>query len=76
MNIYRKADNTVIPQGLPFTIGDLAFAGNWLALASPDELAAQGITVEVVPDPEPNTPRPEYSFEDDYGQSFASTIGV
>ena len=43
----------VITQGAAFTANDLQFPANWLDLATDDDLAAQNIVRQVMPDPPP-----------------------
>jgi hypothetical protein len=57
MKIYTSvSDGTVVPQGQPFTLDGIAYPFNWLDLASPDDLAAHGISEQDVPDPAPPAP--------------------
>jgi len=48
---YFDANRRELFHGVPFELDGFAFPGNFLALSSPEEIAARGITVE--PDPVP-----------------------
>lgn len=54
--IYTLPDNRQLTQGQAFELDGIKYPRNWLALATPDDLTALGITVEDVPDPEPEPP--------------------
>lgn len=46
----------VLQQAEAFTLNDLKFPANWLDLATPEDLAEQGIRLEITPDPPPVIP--------------------
>lgn len=52
----NSADGSDLVQGAPFVINGIAFPANWLDLASADDLAEHGITLQDVPDPPPAPP--------------------
>lgn len=57
--MYRLSDNSEVKVGQPFAIGETSYPPNWLALATPDDLIAAGITYTpdpVVPTPTPTAP--------------------
>lgn len=49
---YTLPDGKKLSGGA-FSINSFSFPANWLDLATPDDLTHWGITVEVLPDPEP-----------------------
>ena len=56
MLIYTLPDNRQLTQGQAFELDGKKFSRAWLAKATPEMLAAHGITVEEVPPPEPEPP--------------------
>jgi len=46
-------DNSPLPSGSSFTIGDERFGSNWLANATPQQLTERGITIAPAPPPRP-----------------------
>lgn len=56
MLIYTLPDNRQLTQGQAFELDGIKYPRNWLARATPDDLRDRGITVEEVPDPEPQPP--------------------
>jgi len=67
---YFDANRRELFHGVPFELDGFAFPGNFLALSTPEEIAARGITVE--PDPEPAPPPPPTVT--DYGHAIQSHI--
>jgi hypothetical protein len=61
MKTVYSAGGTALPFNEPFVLNGIAYAGNWLSLASPDDLAERGITVEEVDDSVPPIAPPEPS---------------
>lgn len=56
---YTLSDGQKIRQGRPFRIeGVASFPRNWLANATPEDLQRFEITVEEIPDPEPEVREP------------------
>lgn len=54
MLTYTFPDHRIVYQGVPFTLADVQYPANWLALATPEDIAALGITFEdVAPLPTP-----------------------
>lgn len=56
MLIYTLPDGRQLTQGQAFELNGKKFSRAWLAKATPEMLAAYGITVEEVPPPEPEPP--------------------
>src|SRR5690606_15883089 len=56
MLIYTLPDGRQLTQGQAFELNGKKFSRAWLAKATPEMLAAHGITVEEVPPPEPEPP--------------------
>jgi len=56
MYIYTLPDNRQLTQGQAFELDGKKFSRAWLSKATPEMLAAHGITVEEVPPPEPGPP--------------------
>jgi len=54
--IYTLPDGRQLTQGQAFELNGKKFSRAWLAKATPEMLAAHGITVEEVPPPEPGPP--------------------
>ena len=46
-------NNSPLPSGSSFTIGDERFGSNWLAKATPEMLTERGITIAPAPPPRP-----------------------
>lgn len=57
MKLYRLNDQSLY-ESRQFVIGDQVYPAGWLATATEDELAALGITVEIVEDPPPPPQEP------------------
>lgn len=54
--VYTLPDGRQITQGQAFELSGKKFSRAWLSKATPEMLAAHGITVEEVPPPEPGPP--------------------
>ena len=50
MHHFRLPDGRLLADGVAFASGELNYPANWLACASPDDLASHGITCETSPD--------------------------
>ena len=57
--IYVLPDKREIRAGWPFELNDLKYPGNWVVLATLDEIADAGIVIRDDPDPVPPPPEPE-----------------
>lgn len=55
MKTFTDKNGNVLPTGVPFELDGFAFSGNWLDLATPEELAARGITAIEQPDEVPES---------------------
>jgi hypothetical protein len=47
-------NNSPLPSGSSFTIGDERFGSNWLARATPEQLTERGISIAPAPPPRPS----------------------
>lgn len=56
MKIYTLPDGRQLTQGQAFELSGKKFSRAWLSKATPEMLAAHGITVGEVPPPEPGPP--------------------
>ena len=57
--VYTLPDNRQIYQGQAFELNGNKYPSKWLQLATLDDLQDRGITVEEVPDPDPEPPTVE-----------------
>lgn len=56
MKIYLLPDGRTLYPGQRFTLDGFDYSPNWLSTATSEMLADRGITVEELPDPEPDPP--------------------
>jgi len=54
MKLYTMPDGTQITAGDQFQIGDQRYPAGWLSTAPDGDIAAAGITVQIVDDPAPS----------------------
>ncbi|MGE8942707.1 DUF4376 domain-containing protein [Leptospira interrogans] len=59
MLIYTLPDERQLRAGQAFALNGIQYPSNWLALATPQDLADRGITAEEQPAPEPEPPTVE-----------------
>ena len=58
-------NNSPLPSGSSFTIGDERFGSNWLARATPEQLTERGITIAPAPPPRPSESEKFYFITQD-----------
>jgi hypothetical protein len=65
-------NNSPLPSGSSFTIGDERFGSNWLARATPEMLTERGITIAPAPPPRPSESEKFYYITKD-GDGYVVT---
>lgn len=63
MITYTLPDGSTKRRGQSVILPDVQYGPDWLGLATPEELAAHGITVSDIPDPPPPPPPPAGAFQ-------------
>lgn len=56
--IYTLPDGRVLSEGTPFELEGVRYPRNWLARATPEDLAERNIVASEPPEPEPEEPTP------------------